>query len=356
MIISPEPWGTNFVSKHHYAMELSINNRVYFLNPPSKKNTITLINENLKIIDYHIILRGINRAPTRIRNYINSYILLKIKKLCKISNFDIIWSFDPFRFQNFRIFKSKLCLYHAVDIHDSKLEKEAVRSANIVLASSQLILKRLNENENRYLIGHGLANQFLLNESKNIINSRTPIIGYVGNLISNWLDIEVLKELIDKYSYTDFHFVGPYTKSNLSNDNYKDKFIKYLEDKNNVKLYGPVSSIDLPKIINNFDVLLLTYSEQISISKRSNPHKILEYLSTGKVIVSSFIDEYKNKLDLIEMASNNRDLIRIFDNVISNLDKYNSLELQSNRKRFATKNTYKHKLNEIESILDKTNT
>ena len=33
LIISPERWGTNFVSKHHYALELAKNNNVYFLNP-----------------------------------------------------------------------------------------------------------------------------------------------------------------------------------------------------------------------------------------------------------------------------------------------------------------------------------
>jgi hypothetical protein len=37
LLISPESWGQNHVSKHHYATELSKNNKIYFLNPPSSK-------------------------------------------------------------------------------------------------------------------------------------------------------------------------------------------------------------------------------------------------------------------------------------------------------------------------------
>ena len=64
IIISPESWGINFVSKHHYAKELANKgNEVYFLNPPSDKNELINIEKNLYVINYKNILRGINKLP-----------------------------------------------------------------------------------------------------------------------------------------------------------------------------------------------------------------------------------------------------------------------------------------------------
>jgi len=112
LIISPEAWGTNFVSKHHYANYLSKNNTVYFLNPvfSSKINPFGKINievenikENLVKVNYQNLLPKLNKFPKFIQNYIFKRQAKQIQKKLNISKFDIVWSFDPFRFWNQKI-------------------------------------------------------------------------------------------------------------------------------------------------------------------------------------------------------------------------------------------------------------
>ena len=64
IILSPQNWGTMFLSKHHYAVELAkLGNKVYFINPPKdfRFNIKTIINiepegsvENLFIVEHRL--------------------------------------------------------------------------------------------------------------------------------------------------------------------------------------------------------------------------------------------------------------------------------------------------------------
>ena len=78
----------------------------------------------------------------------------------------------------------------------------------------------------------------------------------------------------------------------------------------------------------------------------------VEYLSTGKVCVSHYIDQYKNTT-LVEMVTNNVDLPRKFSEVIQALPTYNSTTKMEERKAFAHKNTYRNQLINIEEKLTK---
>ncbi len=127
LIISPEAWGNSHVSKHHYAITLAKrNNQVYFLSP-AKDNIENSIeakphpdHKNLTLINYHPILKGKSRLPRFVKDFLNK---LEINKLSKVwSQLDIVWSFDPFRFQRLSDFNAKLKIYHPVDVHNTPLE------------------------------------------------------------------------------------------------------------------------------------------------------------------------------------------------------------------------------------------
>src|SRR5688500_879282 len=123
LIISPEPWDHLAVSKHHYARTLlSNNNRVYFLNPPGQQNRLRNADEddNVRVIDYSSY-RGINKMPSFIRDQINLILINRIKKLCA-TDFDVVWSFDSFRFQNLDLWRTRRKIYHVVDVHIAPLE------------------------------------------------------------------------------------------------------------------------------------------------------------------------------------------------------------------------------------------
>jgi hypothetical protein len=353
LIISPESWGVNFVSKHHYALELSQKgNSVFFLNPPSLSNQLKPVSKNLSTINYSVPIRGINRLPNRLRNFINIRISKKVFLLSKVDKFDIVWSFDPFRLQNLKLFESQLSIYHAVDVHHTKLEKEIIRTANIVFASSELILRRLTKNKNNFKIGHGLSHLFKNMKYKFKVNKNPIKVGYVGNLQYKYLDTEIIIKIVNNHPKIEFHFIGPYLPSNLTKKTYHNSFISILKQKHNCIIHGPVPSEELPYLINKFDAFLMCYTSDTLKAELSNPHKILEFLSTGKVVVTHYIDEYKNKKELLEMTKYNKDIPNKFKNVIENLEVYNHIDLQIKRREFAKKNTYQMKINQIEELLN----
>jgi len=156
LLISPEAWGTNFVSKHHYASYLAKNNTVYFLNPvlSSKINPfgkieieVKKIKENLVQVNYQNLLPKLNRLPKFIQNYIFKKQAKQIQQALKIRKFDIVWTFDPRRFWNQQNWKTDKSIYHTVDFHsNSKYEIQSVETSNLVLGVTPLVIKSTPSN------------------------------------------------------------------------------------------------------------------------------------------------------------------------------------------------------------------
>ena len=98
LLISPESWGQNYVSKHHFAVELANKGiKVYFLNSPTSRFSINEVMDNLFVIDYEIKFRGLRWFP----DFLSAVLIKKeVKNLEKLTetNFDVIWNFDSSRF------------------------------------------------------------------------------------------------------------------------------------------------------------------------------------------------------------------------------------------------------------------
>ena len=76
----------------------------------------------------------------------------------------------------------------------------------------------------------------------------------------------------------------------------------------------------------------------------------MEYLASGKVTVSTYTDEYKDKRDLLEMVDDSKEYVRKFEKVIENLDFYNSDEKQEERITFAKNNSYEKQFEKISRL------
>jgi len=344
LIISPEAWGDSFLSKHHYAVHLArMDNDVFFLNPPSNRNRVIKSEPNLYIVEYKAV-RGLNFLPWSIRNFFTLINIRRISQLIHGRKIDIVWSFDPFRFQNLKLFNAKYSIYHAVDVHSTGLENQVAESANIIFGVSELILNRICTKKQKVWINHGLADHFLEYQFNYKSPEKTIRVGYIGNIQNQFLDVEILKKIIEDNTSVEFHFIGPYRNSNLSSNMRNDEFVHFLEEKSNCHLKGPIKSNLLPEVMDQFHVFLMCYFGDDYRFELSNSHKILEYLSTGRVIVSSYIDQYNDKTELVEMVNSNADLPGKFQHVISNLNKYNSTQLRTRRRDYSFQNSYSKNL------------
>ncbi|MCB0489353.1 MAG: hypothetical protein R2820_08850 [Cyclobacteriaceae bacterium] len=348
LIISPEPWNHIPVSKHHYSLELaSLGNLIFFLNPPSNENSISSPSdhENLRIINYRGF-PGLNRLPTSLSSPLNQVLIRKILKMCG-GGFDIVWTFDPFRFQNLNLFGPAIKIYHAVDIHKSPLERMTAISCHVILSVSDLILERFEfAGKPKFKVNHGLASHFLSGIKPNI-RGRLPLrltAGYIGNL-DNWcVDKSTLLDIVESHPGVDFYFIGPYKPDS--------PIVSSLKKFNNCQLIGKVPSSALPDHLNRCDFFLMCYDGS-NRAVNSNHHKIIEFLATGKPVVMNYTNEYSDKQDLVVMSNSNSELPVLFAQVVERIQDFNTDELIQKRMTFARSNSYRNHVIYIDNILDK---
>ncbi|WGZ96171.1 MAG: glycosyltransferase [Candidatus Thiothrix putei] len=352
LIISPESWDSHTVSKHNYAITLSQQGfTVYFLNPfndTKRQPQIIKIQENLYTVTSSKVAKGLRYYPGFLRHWLERRWLEKLEK--KINAFiDTIWLFENSRFFDLCFAENRLKIYHQVDLNQNFNPKKAVTTSDICFCTSNIIRNNLLKfSTNIYKIHHGLAkidsNIEIKREQFKVFNKQAIQCIYMGNLDMLYLDVELLANIASHFSDVQFHFVGGYNKNG--------RLYKLSEKLTNIHWWGKVDSTIISFILKHADLLLVTYQEHHH-SDQSSPHKFMEYFASGKVIVATYTDEYKDKRHLLEMVDHNKDYLDAIKKVISNLDYYNSHDKQQQRIAFAQEHTYEKQLDRIFTLLKK---
>jgi hypothetical protein len=120
-------------------------------------------------------------------------------------------------------------------------------------------------------------------------------------------------------------------------------FIRSLKGRSNVILHGTVTTEVLAKELRRMDAFLICYDIRRDQSKGTNYHKVMEYLSRGKVIISNNITTYAQQPELIRMIGSregNDELPALFRSTMADLPIHNSLTLQQGRIGYARQNSY----------------
>jgi hypothetical protein len=370
LIISPQSWGKMFVSKHHYAIELARQgNSVYFLNPPlgkeaprSKRISIEpsgiqaglfLINHRLNFA-YNIKFHFIGLFHALMRPHIRK-ILRAIGK-----PIDLVWSFDLGDLYPFRLFPAEaIKVFHPVDEPLNQTAINAARGAGIIFSVTREILDKYRQLPvERHFINHGLAETFLqpvdINKSAGV-----PIrVGISGNFLRTDIDRVILMQIVTGNPDILFDCWGAYAidQSNIggSMDKPTEAFINLLRSQPNAVLHGAIPANELALAIRHVDAFLICYDVNKDQSKGTNYHKIMEYLSTGKVIISNNVTTYRDQPELMQMVKerdNNKKLPELFGKVIGDLAHYNAPSLQQQRIDFSRNNSYLKQVQRIESII-----
>ena len=83
------------------------------------------------------------------------------------------------------------------------------------------------------------------------------------------------------------------------------------------------------------------------------PHKVMEYLTSGKVVVSTYLEVLKDLSfeSAIAMTRDDEEFTALFDRVISDLPYWNSTSLQTKRRSIAAAHSYERKIDEIEVLI-----
>jgi hypothetical protein len=357
LLISPEPWDHIFVSKHHYAITLAgKNNNVFFLNPPSQTFAITETKTtNLFIIDYTGFPPGLRHYPKFARRFFIRRKFLGLQKLCNCA-FDIVWSFDNSVFFDFKALPSNtLKISHIVDLNQNFEVEQSADTADICFCTTDAIKKRLSKyNSNVFKIQHGF------NDSGTRLDVSLPgksgiKVLYSGNLRMPYMDWEIIDQIVQRNKNVDFVFIGPGEDQIEGYDEPQGKAKKNTLQCSNVFFIGKVESKALMSYLSLADILLIAYQEKYHIDQ-ANPHKMMEYLGSGKVVVSTKTEEFSGLADagLVAMADVNSNLPEVFTQVVRSLDDWNATVKQAARRGYALDNTYLKQIERIERILEET--
>ena len=372
LIISTDRWRNLYVSKHNYAIELAKrNNEIYFLNPvepgtPFYKISPVDAHENIFSVDFNTTIRGIRFYPKFVIRFIE-FIQIKILLFLLKKKFDVIWCFSDFSFKSLDLFSAKLVIFHPVDMMMSGGMMQAENSDVIFSVAENIVENYKVYNKPIYIINHGLSGTYEkyaknnLSRIKEYNNKSTenPKAGYIGNLLRSDIDHDIFIRIVDENPDIEFHLWGPYEYKSINNEydrkDYVEEFIEKLKTYKNIYLYGLTRPDSLVNELQEMDLFFICYDAKKEINKCSNNHKIIEYLSTGKCVVSNYISSYKDKIDIVVMpdSHSNKELLSLIKKIRNNLPEYNTADLMKKRISFALENTYSKQLDKISLILEK---
>ena len=355
------------MSKHHYAIELARRgNKVYFINGPDRQKKLKRGQVQVSPTKFAQVYSVEHRLmhpfffKHKFRLVYNFLTGLHIKKIIRTIGVrpDIVYSFDAGDNLSLSFFsKNAFAIYMPVDgPFNHVYELNAGNAADIIISVTSRILERYNHIEvPKLLINHGVSDVFI-NESPCQQENNPIRIGYSGSLVRNDLDIAFFEKIIGDHPSKIFEFWGENDPTSSSIHLLQDvsestkQFLSFLRGSPNVVLHGAVTSEKLAKGLKQVDALLIAYN----IRNDQNHHKVLEYLGTGKVIVSSYMSSYSSLPGLIEMVRPNEgteQLIAVFDRIILNLAEFNTIDKQNTRINYAKQFTYKKQVSLIQQFI-----
>ncbi len=359
LILSPQPWESLHISKHHYAKELAKSNDVYFVPAPSRSLSIFSntkeVEPRLWVLDYSI--PALYWFQFKLPLLYKALIKLLLPRALSSNSIkaDICFDFGCYnQYDSVSFINAKCKIFFPVDDYNDLTPTS--RGAGLVLSVSTNIAEKFPKGVCHF-INHGLSEKFEINAKMALANNlkwykRDKIrVGYAGNIFLKYLDIELLKVLISEYPFIEFHFFG-----SLVFDTKNQVHLSwnvFLKESRNVILHGILHSDDLVLIYEKMDAFLLCYKPDNVNYHGENSHKILEYLSTGKAILSSHISYYQ-KSDLLIMPPHqgNNPMKELFSILVNDLEKFNSIEKMNARRNFAIEYTYKNQLSRIEKLIN----
>lgn len=350
LVISPEGWGAHAVSKHHYARVLAEGGRpVVFADPAVPGAAGPTVVEagdasGVRVLRGPRVAPGLRFMPAPLRRGLEARWLAQVEAAAG-TRIDTVWLFENSRFFDMGFAGDRLKIYHQVDLNQDFHPLEAARTADVCLCTTDIIRERLRPaGRDVHKIHHAAA---VLEDADpppddGSFAQDRPNALYIGNLDMPYIDVAALERLVTAHPEVLFHFVGGYGADTPLH--------RRCGGAPNVRFRGKVPFRAIPGLLARADVLLVAYLRARQRDQAS-PHKFMEYFLSGRTVVCSYTDEYKDKRHLVEMADPDAEIDGIFARVVRDLPRYNAPERVAARQAFARDHSYARQLERIARIV-----
>jgi hypothetical protein len=219
-------------------------------------------------------------------------------------------------------------------------EAELVEKSDLVLATSHLLLEEKTRlNPNCLLVPNGTEfdhfNTAPEVAPEELSHIRKPVIGYYGAM-SDWLDTELVGRLASARPGWSFVLIGRVDSADVS----------ALRRMSNVLLLGEKPYELLPEYLHRFDVGIIPFKKS-PLTEATNPVKLFEYLSAGKPVVATDLNELRHYRDYVRLASSAEEWLETIERALEE-DAPARVEA---RQGFARQNTWDERLLSIEDAI-----
>ena len=331
-------WSMNPSCATHIMRRLAADNRVVYVNPVScdllgiqgKNGVLNRIKRKTKSV-----LKFIRKTESNL--YVVSPVFLPIQGIDLIDKINnillrmqvglvmywlgikgaILWVENVRWADIIKFFRKRLVVYHVSDLFelcpytnnkDKLRQRERHISENsdlLICVSKELYRAKQKTNSNAHYLPHGVDFELFRKAADNgksyngFENISNPIAGYFGTLTAE-NDIELLEYCAENLPEVYFVFAGEITAGDYS---------KLMQMGNTVFL-GKVAYADIPDLCAVFDLCLLPW-KMTEWMANCNPLKLLEYMASGRPIVSVPINEIADKYcDVVSIAATKEDFCR----------------------------------------------
>jgi glycosyltransferase involved in cell wall biosynthesis len=325
VMIGQQAWDLGIGSNaHNIAAEFALHNRVLYVNPPLDVKTlltcwkeakvrkrlrgilglqekISQVNKNLWVYTPGFLALSINWLPSqllfRFFNGLNNALFShSIKHAAKVLGMKQFVLFnDNLMFlglQQKERLKPQKYIYYLRDYlicqeyfkkHGPWAEGQLMRTADVVMTNSSFLANYAAKgNPQAYEVGQGCELEIFdpradYPQPGDLASLPSPIVGYVGNLTAERLDINLLMKLALAKPHWSFALVG------FEDQAFADSPLHKIH---NVHFLGPKAPAQLPAYIANFDICM---NPQLvnDLTIGNYPRKVDEYLAMGKPVVAT---------------------------------------------------------------------
>lgn len=341
-------------SQYFSTEDKTLQQRVKVFN--SRAILIEQINKNLWVCTPSVRLESINWIKVNFmfdwfNKFNNKKLSRNIKEAIHTLGFNDIYFFndnDFFRGQFLnKLLNPKIYIYYIRDYlnfqsyfsrHGKRLEPKIMKSSDLVVANSGYLAQYAKTyNPKSFYIGQGCDLSQFQAEKKyqkpsDLEKISIPIIGYVGALHSERLDIELLIDVAKGLPQYSFVFVGP-------EDNFfKNSELHFID---NVYFLGSKDQNSLSSYIAHFDVCM-NPQKQNELTMGNYPRKIDEYLAMGKPVVATNTETMKMFDQFVHLCNDATSYIKAIKQADAEKEQY-----KSERIDFAKSHSWENNVNEL---------
>lgn len=219
-------------------------------------------------------------------------------------------------------------------------EDELIKKSDLVVATSRLLFdEKVQLNPNCLLVPNGTEfdhfNYLPEKLPEELANIKKPIIGYYGAM-SDWLDAELIYDLASARPNWNFVLIGRIESADVSQ----------LKEVKNVFLIGEQPYEYLPDYLQHFDTCIIPF-KKTQLTEATNPVKLFEYLSAGKSVVATDLNELRYYREYVRLVSTPSEWLQAIELA---LDDYSPAQVEK-RLSFARQNTWTERILLVEDAI-----